>query len=109
VFIRPKILRDADATETTSELQYNDLRQQQKSLNKGHITLLPVKNSPSCRPCRRGRDCLRRRRPAPMPRSNAQRAAAAIGTAPIDAAAAATILSPPDDSAPQPAPSPPKP
>ncbi|HEX9404930.1 MAG TPA: type II secretion system secretin GspD [Steroidobacteraceae bacterium] len=46
VFIRPKILRDADATETTSELQYNDLRQQQRSLNKGHITLLPGQKQP---------------------------------------------------------------
>src|SRR6202011_825168 len=33
VFIRPKILRDADATETTSERQYDDLRLQQKNLN----------------------------------------------------------------------------
>src|SRR6267378_2019167 len=46
VFIRPQILRDADATETTSELQYNDLRQQQRSLNKGHITLLPGQKQP---------------------------------------------------------------
>jgi general secretion pathway protein D len=46
VFIRPKILRDADATESTSEAQYNDLRQQQKSLNKGHITLLPGQKQP---------------------------------------------------------------
>jgi general secretion pathway protein D len=46
VFIRPQILRDADATETTSETQYNDVRQQQKSLNKGHITLLPGQKQP---------------------------------------------------------------
>src|ERR1700720_208174 len=46
VFIRPQILRDAEATETTSELQYNEVRQQQKSLNKGHITLLPGQRQP---------------------------------------------------------------
>ncbi len=46
VFIRPKILRDAEATETTSETQYNDLRQQQRTLNKGHITLLPGQKQP---------------------------------------------------------------
>jgi general secretion pathway protein D len=46
VFIRPQILRDADATETTSEAQYNEVRQQQKSLNKGHITLLPGQRQP---------------------------------------------------------------
>src|ERR1700736_4392824 len=46
VFIRPKILRDADATETTSERQYDELRQQQKSLNKGHIMLLPGQKQP---------------------------------------------------------------
>jgi general secretion pathway protein D len=43
VFIRPKILRDAEATETTSEDKYNQIRQQQSTLNKGRITLLPGK------------------------------------------------------------------
>jgi general secretion pathway protein D len=43
VFIRPKILRDADATESTSEEQYDQVRQQQKGLNNGHIMLLPGK------------------------------------------------------------------
>src|ERR1700736_1881771 len=46
VFIRPKILRDANATENTSERQYDELRQQQKSLNKGHIMLLPGQKQP---------------------------------------------------------------
>ena len=46
VFIRPKILRDADATESTSEAKYNDVRQQQKTLNGGHITLLPGQKQP---------------------------------------------------------------
>jgi general secretion pathway protein D len=46
VFIRPKILRDADATESTSEQKYNDVRQMQKTLNGGHITLLPGQKQP---------------------------------------------------------------
>jgi general secretion pathway protein D len=46
VFIRPKILRDADATESTSEAKYNDVRQIQKTLNGGHITLLPGQKQP---------------------------------------------------------------
>ena len=37
VFIRPKILRDADATESTSETKYNEVRQEQENLNNGHI------------------------------------------------------------------------
>jgi general secretion pathway protein D len=50
VFIRPKILRDAEATETTSESQYNDLRQQQRTLNNGHIMLLPGQKQPVVAP-----------------------------------------------------------
>jgi general secretion pathway protein D len=46
VFIRPKILRDAEATETTSEDKYNQLRQEQRNLNGGHITLLPGQKQP---------------------------------------------------------------
>ena len=46
VFIRPKILRDADVTEGTSEQKYNEVRQQQKSLNNGNIMLLPGQKQP---------------------------------------------------------------
>jgi general secretion pathway protein D len=46
VFIRPKILRDAEATESTSESKYNSIRDQQKSLNNGHISLLPGQKQP---------------------------------------------------------------
>jgi general secretion pathway protein D len=110
VFIRPKILRDADATETTSEAQYNDLRQQQKSLNKGHITLLPGQKQPVVPAMPPGAGL-----PAPSPAgTNAQGAtpntpppqSAPPQTTPLPPA---TILSPPDDAAPQPAPSPSKP
>ncbi|MDP9082720.1 MAG: type II secretion system secretin GspD [Pseudomonadota bacterium] len=47
VFIRPKILRDADATLDTSEAKYNEVRQQERELNKGHITLLPGQKQPA--------------------------------------------------------------
>ena len=47
VFIRPTILRDADATESLSESKYNDVRQSEKTLNKGKITLLPGEKQPS--------------------------------------------------------------
>jgi general secretion pathway protein D len=46
VFIRPKILRDADATESISESQYNQVRTNQHNLNGGHITLLPGQRQP---------------------------------------------------------------
>jgi general secretion pathway protein D len=41
VFIRPKIMRDADATESVSEAKYNEVRQSERNLNGGKITLLP--------------------------------------------------------------------
>jgi general secretion pathway protein D len=47
VFIRPKILRDAEATERTSEDKYNQMRQEERTLNGGHITLLPGQKQPS--------------------------------------------------------------
>jgi len=50
VFIRPKIMRDADATEGTSERAYNELRQEQRSLHGGHITLLPGETQPAIPP-----------------------------------------------------------
>jgi general secretion pathway protein D len=46
VFIRPKILRDADATETTSESKYEEVRQEEKKLGHGHINLLPGEKQP---------------------------------------------------------------
>ncbi len=46
VFIRPKILRDADATEDLSESKYNDTRDQEKKLNHNKITLLPGEKQP---------------------------------------------------------------
>jgi general secretion pathway protein D len=46
VFIRPRIMRDAEATESTSEAKYDEVRQEQRSLHNGHITLLPGEKQP---------------------------------------------------------------
>jgi general secretion pathway protein D len=68
VFIRPKILRDAEATENTSEAKYNEVRQNQKTLNNGHITLLPGQKQPVVPPMPPGSGL-----PAPSPSgTNAQ-------------------------------------
>ncbi len=40
-------MRDADATESTSEAAYNEVRQSQRTLNGGHITLLPGQKQPA--------------------------------------------------------------
>ena len=50
VFIRPRIMRDADATESTSEEMYNDVRRSQQNLNGGHVTLLPGQKQPVVEP-----------------------------------------------------------
>ncbi len=68
VFIRPKILRDAEATENTSESKYNEVRQNQKTLNNGHINLLPGQKQPVVPPMPPGSGL-----PAPPPSgTNAQ-------------------------------------
>ncbi|HEX3397710.1 MAG TPA: type II secretion system secretin GspD [Steroidobacteraceae bacterium] len=46
VFIRPRIMRDSEATEATSEEKYNDVRRMQQGLTGGHITLLPGEKQP---------------------------------------------------------------
>jgi general secretion pathway protein D len=50
VFLRPKILRDQSATEAISASKYNEIRDEQKSLNGGKITLLPGEKQPSLPP-----------------------------------------------------------
>jgi general secretion pathway protein D len=107
VFIRPKILRDANATENTSEVQYNDLRQNQKSLNGGHILLLPGQKQPVVPAMPPGAGL-----PAPPPAdTNAQ---GATPNGPPPTTPPATILPPldvaphaPEPPPPAPAPSPP--
>ncbi|MDP9090819.1 MAG: type II secretion system secretin GspD [Pseudomonadota bacterium] len=46
VFIRPRIMRDADATETASESKYDEVRRMQQSITGGHVTLLPGEKQP---------------------------------------------------------------
>jgi general secretion pathway protein D len=47
VFLRPKILRDQSATEAISASKYNEIRDEERSLHKGKITLLPGERQPS--------------------------------------------------------------
>ena len=47
VFIRPRIMRDADSTESASEAAYNEMRHSEQTLNGGHITLLPGQKQPA--------------------------------------------------------------
>ncbi len=46
VFIRPRIMRDAEATETASESKYDEVRRMQQSITGGHVTLLPGEKQP---------------------------------------------------------------
>jgi general secretion pathway protein D len=47
VFLRPTILRDQIATEAISASKYNEIRNEEKSLHGGKITLLPGEKQPS--------------------------------------------------------------
>jgi general secretion pathway protein D len=47
VFLRPTILRDQRATEAISASKYNEIRDEEKSLHKGKITLLPGEKQPA--------------------------------------------------------------
>jgi general secretion pathway protein D len=50
VFLRPRILRDQTATEAVSAAKYNEIREQEKALHKGKITLLPGEKQPAIPP-----------------------------------------------------------
>jgi general secretion pathway protein D len=50
VFLRPKILRDQVATEAVSAQKYNEIREEERTLHKGKITLLPGEKQPSIPP-----------------------------------------------------------
>jgi general secretion pathway protein D len=93
VFIRPKILRDDIQTESLSEATYNQMRSDQKSLNKdGHIMLLPGERQPLIPPVTSPTSMIRAPAPpattAPPP-APAPAPAPAAGAAP-DAAAPVT-------------------
>jgi general secretion pathway protein D len=47
VFLRPNILRDQAATEAISASKYNEMRNEERSLHGGKITLLPGEKQPS--------------------------------------------------------------
>jgi general secretion pathway protein D len=98
VFIRPNILRDAEATESTSEAQYNDLRQQQRTLNKGRINLLPGQQ-PVVPPMPPGSGLPK----PPPPGTNPEGAAPDV---PLPQSAPPQSAPLPPNAAPQPAPAP---
>jgi general secretion pathway protein D len=50
VFLRPKILRDQRATDAVSASKYNEIREEEQSLHKGKITLLPGEKQPAIPP-----------------------------------------------------------
>jgi general secretion pathway protein D len=70
VFLRPKILRDQRATEATSASRYNEMRDEERSLHKGKITLLPGEKQPSIPPITPG--SAPPPTPATQPASDAQ-------------------------------------
>ena len=39
-------MRDADATESTSEAKYSEVRRSQQNITNGHVTLLPGEKQP---------------------------------------------------------------
>ncbi len=69
VFIRPKIMRDADATESVSEAAYQEVRHSQQTLNRGKITLLPGQKQPAVPPIPSG---IALPPPPPASETNAQ-------------------------------------
>ena len=80
VFIRPNILRDADATENTSESKYNEVRESERTLNKGHIMLLPGERQPTVPAVPKGGSGI----PGPAPSgTNAQGATPVPPSAPV--------------------------
>jgi len=47
IFLRPRILRDQAATQEVSTKRYDDIRDEERNLHKGKITLLPGERQPS--------------------------------------------------------------
>jgi general secretion pathway protein D len=101
VFIRPKILRDAEATESTSEDKYNQLRQEQRTLNGGHITLLPGQKQPSVPAMPPGSGL-----PVPPPSGTNEQGATPNMPPPASPPTAAPAPAAPAPTAPAPTPSP---
>ena len=113
VFLRPKILRDQAATEATSQTHYNEIRNEEKNLHKGKITLLPGEKQPSIPPVQpysgppmrspgTGKTSVA---PAPQPAPSAQPGAATDIAPPPQAAPPAARPAPAAQPAPTPQPS----
>jgi general secretion pathway protein D len=108
VFLRPKILRDQIATEATSTQRYNEIRDEQKSLHKGKITLLPGEKQPSIPAIQGSGDSATSPTiivPAPQPAAPTQVAPAPqpAPTAQPNTTTKLIVPSPPRAAAPQPA------
>jgi general secretion pathway protein D len=94
VFIRPQIMRDAQAIEDISKQKYDGIRQQEKNIDNGHIMLLPGQKQPSIPPIPMPQTSGRAALPAPD--ANVQGATPNYSPPPTP---------PPATAAPQPAPS----
>jgi general secretion pathway protein D len=99
VFIRPKIMRDANDTEGVSEAAYNEVRHSQQTLNHNKITLLPGQKQPAVPPIPSGIAL-----PAPPPASETNAQGALPLTVPLPSQAPQQQTPTPPQSV-QPAPS----
>jgi general secretion pathway protein D len=99
VFIRPKIMRDANDTESVSEAAYQDVRRSQQNLNHGKITLLPGQKQPAVPPIPSGIAL-----PPPPPASETNAQGALPLTVPLPSQAPPQQAPPPPQSV-QPSPS----
>jgi general secretion pathway protein D len=116
VFLRPNILRDQAQTEAASATKYNEIRQEERTLHNGKITLLPGEVQPSVPPIVTG--AYRDRSqvapaaqpvPAPQPAGTAQPAPGLnvpAGAQPAPATQPATAPQPTSSAQPAPAPQP---
>jgi general secretion pathway protein D len=96
VFLRPKILRDQPTTEAVSAAKYNEIRDEEKSLHKGKITLLPGEKQPSIPPMQQ-----------PGPRANGSSGGNTTLIAPAPQPAPPPQIAPSTQVAPAPQPAPP--
>jgi len=103
VFIRPRILRDDVQTESLSEGKYNGIRQDEKTLHNGHITLLPGQTQPVIPPAP---EPPQNRPTAPMTPTNPAGAAPLFvppaSTTPPSTASPPASTTPPSTAAPTP-------
>jgi general secretion pathway protein D len=99
VFIRPKIMRDANDTESVGEAAYQDVRRSQQNLNHGKIMLLPGQKQPAVPPIPNGIAL-----PPPPPASETNAQGALPLTVPLPSQAPPQQTPPPPQSV-QPSPS----